>query len=87
MTANSQEVSKDNWLCPMSGKNFNGPEFVRKHIMTKRLQKLEVRVSYFNDYLYDSNMISIWDSYRGERDSAPHICGEGKLESPLPIPC
>ncbi len=26
-------------------------------------------------------------SNRGERDSAPHICGEGKLESPLPIPC
>jgi len=41
ITANTQELAKDKWLCPLSGKKFKGPEFVRKHILTKHLEKLD----------------------------------------------
>ncbi|XP_071960055.1 serrate RNA effector molecule homolog isoform X2 [Antedon mediterranea] len=55
--ANTQELSKDKWLCPLSGKKFKGPEFVRKHIFNKHNEKVdEVRkdVEYFNNYLKDT---------------------------------
>lgn len=41
IAANTQELGKDKWLCPLSGKKFKGPEFVRKHILTKHTEKLE----------------------------------------------
>uniref|UniRef100_A0A131XM75 Serrate RNA effector molecule homolog n=1 Tax=Hyalomma excavatum TaxID=257692 RepID=A0A131XM75_9ACAR len=56
VAANTQELSKDKWLCPLSGKKFKGPEFVRKHIFNKHAEKVEeVRkeVEYFNNYLLD----------------------------------
>ncbi|XP_017112409.1 serrate RNA effector molecule homolog isoform X1 [Drosophila elegans] len=54
--ANTQELAKDKWLCPLSGKKFKGPEFIRKHILNKHEEKVdEVRkeVQYFNNYLRD----------------------------------
>ncbi|XP_039502354.1 serrate RNA effector molecule homolog isoform X2 [Drosophila santomea] len=54
--ANTQELAKDKWLCPLSGKKFKGPEFIRKHIFNKHDEKVdEVRkeVQYFNNYLRD----------------------------------
>ncbi|KAJ9586176.1 hypothetical protein L9F63_020181 [Diploptera punctata] len=54
--ANTQELAKDKWLCPLSGKKFKGPEFVRKHIFNKHGEKVdEVKkeVEYFNNYLRD----------------------------------
>uniref|UniRef100_A0A6M2DLB6 Serrate RNA effector molecule homolog n=1 Tax=Xenopsylla cheopis TaxID=163159 RepID=A0A6M2DLB6_XENCH len=54
--ANTQELSKDKWLCPLSGKKFKGPDFIRKHIFNKHAEKVEeVRkeVEYFNNYLRD----------------------------------
>jgi hypothetical protein len=39
--ANTQELAKDKWLCPLSGKKFKGPEFVRKHIFNKHSEKVE----------------------------------------------
>ena len=39
--ANTQELGKDKWLCPLSGKKFKGPDFVRKHILTKHLDKVD----------------------------------------------
>lgn len=56
--ANTQELSKDKWLCPLSGKKFKGPDFVRKHILTKHTEKVdEVKheVSYFNNFLKDAH--------------------------------
>ena len=41
VTANTQELAKDKWLCPISGKKFKGPEFVRKHIFNKHAEKVE----------------------------------------------
>lgn len=57
VVANTQELAKDKWLCPLSGKKFKGPEFVRKHIFNKHGEKVEeVRkeVQYFNNYLLDA---------------------------------
>merc|ERR1719383_877742 len=54
--ANTQELSKDKWLCPLSGKKFKGPDFVRKHILNKHVEKIdEVKkeVGYFNNFLLD----------------------------------
>ena len=39
--ANTQELAKDKWLCPLSGKKFRGPDFVRKHIFNKHIDKVE----------------------------------------------
>lgn len=55
--ANSQELGKDKWLCPLSGKKFKGPDFIRKHIFNKHSEKVEeVRkeVEYYNNYLKDA---------------------------------
>ncbi len=39
--ANTQELAKDKWLCPLSGKKFKGPDYVRKHLENKHKEKLE----------------------------------------------
>lgn len=62
ITSNIQELGKDKWLCPLSGKKFKGPEFVRKHIMTKHLEKIEEvkgEVAYFNNFLSDPRRIHL----------------------------
>jgi len=41
ISANTQELGKDKWLCPLSGKKFKGPDFVRKHILNKHAEKLD----------------------------------------------
>ena len=41
MNANCQELGKEKWSCPLSGKKFKGPEFVRKHILNKHQDKLD----------------------------------------------
>merc|ERR1719341_1225291 len=56
VSANTQELGKDKWLCPLSGKKFKGPDFVQKHIYNKHVEKVdEVKkeVNYFNNYLKD----------------------------------
>lgn len=53
---NTQELAADRWLCPLSGKKFKGPEFIRKHLFYKHMDKItEVKkeVEYFNNYLCD----------------------------------
>ena len=45
---------QDKWLCPLSGKKFKGPDFVKKHIMQKHVEKVEEvkkEVNFFNNYL------------------------------------
>jgi len=54
--ANTQELAKDKWLCPLSGKKFRGPEFIRKHIIMKHVENVDnvkAEVKYFNNYIYD----------------------------------
>ncbi|CAJ0600184.1 unnamed protein product [Cylicocyclus nassatus] len=54
--ANTVELSQDKWLCPLSGKKFKGPDFIRKHLTSKHEDKLkEVREEalFYNNYLAD----------------------------------
>uniref|UniRef100_A0A8C7SE56 Serrate RNA effector molecule homolog n=1 Tax=Oncorhynchus mykiss TaxID=8022 RepID=A0A8C7SE56_ONCMY len=60
--ANTQELGKDKWLCPLSGKKFKGPEFVRKHILNKHGDKIEEvkrEVMFFNNFLMDAKRPSL----------------------------
>ena len=41
LQANTQELAKDKWLCPLSGKKFKGPEFIHKHIVMKHNDKID----------------------------------------------
>ena len=41
LQANTQELAKDKWLCPLSGKKFKGPEFIRKHILNKHGERVD----------------------------------------------
>jgi len=53
---NTQMLAVDRWLCPLSGKKFKGPEFIRKHLFYKHMDKIaEVKkeVEYFNNYVMD----------------------------------
>ncbi|KAM7376790.1 hypothetical protein PAMA_013529 [Pampus argenteus] len=57
LSANTQELSKDKWLCPLSGKKFKAPEFVRKHILNKHGDKVTAvrqEVEFFNNFLLDA---------------------------------
>ena len=38
---NTQQLAAEKYLCPLSGKKFKGPEFVKKHIMTKHGDKVD----------------------------------------------
>jgi len=56
VSANTQELGKDKWLCPLSGKKFKGPDFVQKHIHNKHGEKVEEvkkEVRFYNSYLKD----------------------------------
>lgn len=56
--ANTVELAQDKWLCPLSGKKFKGPDFIRKHLTSKHEEKLkEVREEalFYNNYLADPN--------------------------------
>uniref|UniRef100_A0A3B5Q8F9 Serrate RNA effector molecule homolog (Arabidopsis) n=1 Tax=Xiphophorus maculatus TaxID=8083 RepID=A0A3B5Q8F9_XIPMA len=85
ISANTQELGKDKWLCPLSGKKFKGPEFVRKHILNKHGEKIEEvkkEVVFFNNFLMDA-----------KRPSLPEIKlpplpvpGQGLLSPTLPFP-
>ncbi|VDP03730.1 unnamed protein product [Soboliphyme baturini] len=62
---NCKELAKDKWLCPLSGKKFKGPEFVRKHIFNKHPEKVEevrIEVDYFNNYIYDPKRPSLTET-------------------------
>ena len=76
---NTQELGKDKWLCPLSGKKFKGPDFVRKYIFNKHGEKVdEVKkeVQYFNNYLKDPKRPQLPEnpqnkSMGGRRDAPP----------------
>uniref|UniRef100_A0A7N6B3J8 Arsenite-resistance protein 2 n=1 Tax=Anabas testudineus TaxID=64144 RepID=A0A7N6B3J8_ANATE len=83
--ANTQELGKDKWLCPLSGKKFKGPEFVRKHILNKhgdKIEEVKKEVTFFNNFLMDA-----------KRPSLPEMKlpplpgpGQGLLSPSMPFP-
>uniref|UniRef100_A0A4W6FVP3 Serrate, RNA effector molecule n=1 Tax=Lates calcarifer TaxID=8187 RepID=A0A4W6FVP3_LATCA len=65
LSANTQELSKDKWLCPLSGKKFKAPEFVRKHILNKHAEKVAAvrqEVEFFNNFLLDAKRPALPES-------------------------
>uniref|UniRef100_A0A668A5A2 Serrate RNA effector molecule homolog (Arabidopsis) n=1 Tax=Myripristis murdjan TaxID=586833 RepID=A0A668A5A2_9TELE len=85
VSANTQELGKDKWLCPLSGKKFKGPEFVRKHILNKhgdKIEEVKKEVAFFNNFLMDA-----------KRPSLPEMKlpplpgpGQGVLSPSMPFP-
>jgi len=68
IVVNTKELGKDKWLCPLSGKKFKGPEFVRKHITNKHGEKLEEvkkEVVFFNNFLKDPKRPASPEPQRG----------------------
>lgn len=54
--ANITKMGDEKWLCPLSGKKFKGPDFVRKHILNKHLEKIEEAkqlAEFYNNYIRD----------------------------------
>lgn len=48
--SNTQELAKDKWLCPLSGKKFKGPDFIRKHIFNKHGEKVIQNVIHYESF-------------------------------------
>ena len=87
ITANCQEVGKDKWSCPLSGKKFKGPEFVRKHILNKHQDKIDEakkEAVYFNNYLYDSKRPQLPEHPSNRAGATP--TGPNPSGLPLPTP-
>uniref|UniRef100_W5N880 Serrate RNA effector molecule homolog (Arabidopsis) n=1 Tax=Lepisosteus oculatus TaxID=7918 RepID=W5N880_LEPOC len=85
VSANTQELGKDKWLCPLSGKKFKGPEFVRKHIFNKHGEKIEEvkkEVLFFNNFLMDAKRPSLPEI----KAPPPPGPGQGVLSPGLPYP-
>jgi len=56
ISANSQELAKDKWLCTLSGKKFKALEFIKKHIVNKfadKIEEVKAEVEFFNNYILD----------------------------------
>ncbi|KAM3823546.1 serrate RNA effector molecule homolog isoform 3-T3 [Vipera latastei] len=84
VTANTLELGKDKWQCPLSGKKFKGPEFVHKHIFNKHAEKIEEvkkEVAFFNNFLMDAKRPALPEF---KLNQAP-IPGQG-LAPGLPYP-
>lgn len=72
--ANTRELAKDKWLCPLSGKKFKGPDFVRKHIFNKHAEKIEEvkkEVEFFNNYLRDPKRPMLAEAPQPKREEPP----------------
>ncbi|KAK7910119.1 hypothetical protein WMY93_014803 [Mugilogobius chulae] len=85
LTANTQELSKDKWLCPLSGKKFKAPEFVRKHILNKHGEKVAAvrqEVQFFNNYLLDPKRPALPENKPIPRQLLPQQCSHRSLASP-----
>ncbi|KAM6984535.1 serrate RNA effector molecule homolog isoform 3-T3 [Tautogolabrus adspersus] len=83
VSANTQELGKDKWLCPLSGKKFKGPEFVRKHILNKhgdKIEEVKKEVAFFNNFLMDAKRPSLPEI------KLPPLPGPGLLSPNMPFP-
>ncbi|KAI4813696.1 hypothetical protein KUCAC02_002929 [Chaenocephalus aceratus] len=83
VNANTQELGKDKWLCPLSGKKFKGPEFVRKHILNKhgdKIEEVKKEVVFFNNFLMDAKRPSLPEM------KLPPLPGPGLLSPSMPFP-
>ncbi|XP_066578338.1 serrate RNA effector molecule homolog isoform X2 [Amia ocellicauda] len=85
VSANTQELGKDKWLCPLSGKKFKGPEFVRKHIFNKhgdKIEEVKKEVLFFNNFLMDAKRPALPEI----KAPPPPGPAQGVLSPGLPYP-
>ncbi|XP_030648519.1 serrate RNA effector molecule homolog isoform X2 [Chanos chanos] len=85
VSANTQELGKDKWLCPLSGKKFKGPEFVRKHILNKhgdKIEEVKKEVVFFNNFLMDAKRPALPEV----KAPPPPGPGQGVLSPGHPFP-
>ncbi|XP_036380586.1 serrate RNA effector molecule homolog isoform X1 [Megalops cyprinoides] len=85
VSANTQELGKDKWLCPLSGKKFKGPEFVRKHILNKhgdKIEEVKKEVVFFTNFLMDAKRPALPEI----KPPPPPGPGQGVLAPGLPFP-
>ncbi|KAL4659945.1 hypothetical protein GN956_G221 [Arapaima gigas] len=85
VSANTQELGKDKWLCPLSGKKFKGPEFVRKHILNKhgdKIEEVKKEVAFFNNFLMDAKRPTLPEM----KPPPPPGPAQGVLSPGLPFP-
>ena len=55
---NTEKITENKYLCPLSGKKFKGPEFVRKHIFNKHMEKVNAVKQEVSVYLNTVNFTS-----------------------------
>lgn len=56
---NTQKLSESKYLCPLSGKKFKGPEFVKKHIFNKHMDKVEAVRKEVGEVYLDAGGVSV----------------------------
>jgi Arsenite-resistance protein 2 len=94
--ANTQELGKEKWLCPLSNKKFKGAEFVRKHIFNKHAEKVaavKADVEFFNNFLRDPRRPQLPEKPKPKpqptaaavvRPQEPAVAAERRREEPRP---
>ncbi|XP_043853939.1 serrate RNA effector molecule homolog [Dromiciops gliroides] len=86
--SNTQRLRKGVWLCPLSGKKFKGPEFVRKHIFNKHAEKIEEvkkEVAFFNNFLTDAKRPSLPEVKPARPAQPAQILPPGLTGAPCPL--
>ena len=86
VSSNCQEVSKDKWLCPLSGKKFKAPDFVKKHIQNKfpeKIEEVKLKTKFFNNYLKDPKRPELPEKPK-ESKPKPQKTKPEPLEPPFP---
>lgn len=87
--ANTKEVSKDKWLCPLSGKKFKGPDFVRKHILNKhfeRIEEVKKHTEYLNNYVLDPKRLQLPEHPSNRQQNPSNNRGDQQSMGPGPGP-
>lgn len=90
---NTKELGEGKWLCPLSNKKFMGPEFVRKHILNKHMERVEqvkADTEYFNNYIMDAKrpLLPEHPSNRPNQPPSQNSLLQNPLirHEPLPMP-
>ena len=82
---NCKQVDAAVWLCPLSGKKFKGPDYVRRHIETKhgdKLADLAKDVDYFNRFLLDPKRPYLPEHPQGKTGSHQHNNNNNNYNAP-----
>ena len=86
VSSNCQEVSKDKWLCPLSGKKFKAPDFVKKHIQNKfpeKIEEVKLKTQFFNNYIKDPKRPELPEKPK-ESKPKPQLPRPDPIEPPYP---